>query len=95
MIIRGLVLGTTLLFVTTFASAQFDPNEISKRLGSGTRGQLSDSKIVSGLKQALEVGADNAVKLTGRPDGYFRDEAMRRKPSRWVHRFPTRIWPWD
>jgi hypothetical protein len=77
MIIRGLVLGTTLLFVTTFAFAQFDPNEISKRLGSGTQGELSDSKIGSGLKQALQVGAENAVKLTGRPDGYFRDEAIK------------------
>jgi len=32
---------------------------------------LSDTKIASGLKEALQVGAQNAVKLTGRPDGYF------------------------
>jgi len=77
MIIRGLVLGTTLLLVATFASAQANPSEISKRLGLGTRGELSDSKIASGLKQALQVGAENAVKLTGRPDGYFGNEAIK------------------
>jgi hypothetical protein len=76
MIIRGLVLGTGLMLVTTFAFAQADPNEISKRLGLGNQG-LSDSKIASGLKQALQVGADNAVKLTGRTDGYFGNEAIK------------------
>jgi hypothetical protein len=77
MIIRGLVLGTTLLFVTTVAVAQVDLSDISKRLGSGTRSELSDSKIGSGLKQALQVGADNAVNFTGRPDGYFSNEAIK------------------
>ena len=32
---------------------------------------LSDTKISSGLKQALQIGAEQAVKLTGRPNGYF------------------------
>lgn len=77
MIIRGLLLGTTMLFVTTIAFAQVDPNEISKHLGLGTQSELSDSKIASGLKQALQVGAENAVKLTGRPDGYFGNEAIK------------------
>jgi hypothetical protein len=77
MIIRGLVLGTTILFVTTFAFAQADPNEISKHPGLGTQNELSNSKIASGLKQALQVGAENAVTLTGRPDGYFGNEAIK------------------
>jgi len=77
MIIRGLVLGATLLFASIFAFAQVDANEISKHLGLGTQGELSDSKIASGLKQALQVGAENAVKLTGRPDGYFGNEAIK------------------
>src|SRR5579864_5705672 len=77
MIIRGLVLGATLLFASIFAFAQVDANEISKHLGLGTQGELSDSKIASGLKQALQVGAENTVKLTGRPDGYFGNEAIK------------------
>jgi hypothetical protein len=31
---------------------------------------LSDRRSV-GLKEALQIGADNAVSLTGRPDGCF------------------------
>jgi Protein of unknown function (DUF4197) len=71
------VLGTTLLLVTTIAFAQAEPNEISKRLGLANQSELSDSKIASGLKQALQVGAENAVKATGRPDGYFGNEAIK------------------
>lgn len=32
---------------------------------------LTDDKIIAGLKEALQVGTENAVKLTGREDGYF------------------------
>jgi Protein of unknown function (DUF4197) len=38
---------------------------------------LSDTKIASGLKEALRVGAQNAVKLTGRSNGYFGNEAIK------------------
>ena len=38
---------------------------------------LSDDKIVSGLKEALEVGTTNAVALTGRHDGFLKNEAIR------------------
>lgn len=40
-------------------------------------GGLSDSKIVAGLKEALEVGTGNAVNLTGRVDGYFANAAIK------------------
>jgi len=52
-------------------------DEISKRLGLGNQSTLSDSKIASGLKEALQVGANNAVKLTGKPDGYFGNAAIK------------------
>jgi len=38
---------------------------------------LSDAKIASGLKEALRVGTQNAVSLTGRPDGYFQNAAIK------------------
>src|SRR5579864_1685160 len=41
---------------------------VTKQLGRGSQSTLSDSKIASGLKEALQVGAGNAVKLTGHPD---------------------------
>ena len=38
---------------------------------------LSNTQIASGLKEALRVGAENAVKLTGRPNGYFGNQAIK------------------
>ena len=75
MIIRGLFLAPVLLLWTIPALGQMD--EISKRLGLGNQSTLSDSKIASGLKEALQVGANNAVKLTGKPDGYFGNAAIK------------------
>jgi len=64
---RSLLLGASLLLITSFAFAQAE--EIARRLGLSTG--LSDSKISSGLKQALQIGAEQAVKLTGGPNGFF------------------------
>jgi hypothetical protein len=62
------------------ADAQLD--ELLKQLpqlpGSGsTPGSVGEVRIGQALKQALQVGTENAVKLTGRPDGYFRNEAIK------------------
>jgi hypothetical protein len=38
---------------------------------------LSDAKIGAALKQALEVGTANAVAFTGRPDGFFANQAIK------------------
>jgi Protein of unknown function (DUF4197) len=40
-------------------------------------GGLSDLQLGSGLKEALRVGTQNAVQLTGRLDGYFRNQAIK------------------
>lgn len=58
------------------ASAQF--GGLAKQLeGAAGNSSLSDSKIASGLKQALQIGADKAVSLTGRPGGYANNPAIR------------------
>ena len=38
---------------------------------------LDDNKIAAGLKEALQVGTGNAVTLTGKMDGYFRNQAIK------------------
>ncbi len=38
---------------------------------------LSDGKIVAGLKQALEISTGKAVALTGKPDGFLKNEAIK------------------
>jgi uncharacterized protein DUF4197 len=40
-------------------------------------GSLGDVKIGQGLKEALKVGTENAVKLTGKTDGYFANTAIK------------------
>jgi hypothetical protein len=57
------------------ASAQLD--RIFKGLGIGQKGDLSDAKIGSGLKEALKIGTENAVNLTGKTDGYFLNQAIK------------------
>ncbi len=57
------------------ASAQLD--RIFKGLGIGQTSGLSDEKIGSGLKEALKIGTENAVGLTGKTDGYFLNQAIK------------------
>ena len=45
--------------------------------GSVPTGSLGEVKIGQGLKEALQVGTANAVSLTGRTDGYFKNEAIK------------------
>lgn len=73
--IRTLVLAATMLGMAGPASAQLD--RIFPGLGSGSGAGLSDAKIGSGLKEALKVGTENAVNLTGKTDGYFMNQAIK------------------
>ncbi|GAC1616459.1 MAG: DUF4197 domain-containing protein [Candidatus Acidiferrum sp.] len=75
MIARGFLVSVSFLLITVPAFAQLE--QLSKRLGMGNANELSDSKVASGLKEALRVGADNSVKLTGKTDGYFGNEAIK------------------
>ena len=43
----------------------------------GQQSGVSDGRIASGLKEALQIGSENAVNLTGRLDGYFRNQAIK------------------
>jgi hypothetical protein len=73
----GLVL--TLAFGETAHSLPADSqvDKILSRLKLGTPNKVSDSRIASGLKEALRVGTSNAVAQTGRVDGYFTNEAIK------------------
>ena len=55
-------------------------NETLKQIPqtTGKTGQpIGDLRIGAALKEALQVGTANAVKLTGRTDGYFRNDAIK------------------
>ena len=38
---------------------------------------LSETEVIDGLKTALDIGTDNAVKLVSDPDGYLNDQAIK------------------
>jgi hypothetical protein len=73
--IRSLIVILTLGFFCCAAQAQIE--ELEKRIGINGASGLSESKVASGLKEALQVGTEKAVKITGRPNGYFGTEAIK------------------
>lgn len=70
---------TFVLFSSCFASAQLD--DILKKAGDTLSGHstagLSNDKIVAGLKEALQVSTGKAVALTGKPDGFLKNQAIK------------------
>ena len=76
MFVRIFVVVTVILLSAFPASAQLD--RLFKTLGGGEKGSgLSDVKIGSGLKEALKIGAENAVNFTGKKDGFFLNQAIK------------------
>jgi len=75
MMIRVLVVGMIIILTAFPASAQID--RLFKGLGVSQQSGLSDAKIGSGLKEALKVGTENTVNLTGKIDGYFLNQAIK------------------
>ncbi len=76
MFIQIIIVSMVLLLTPLHASAQLD--RIYKGLGIGGQGSgLSDAKIGSGLKEALQIGTENAVNFTGKTDGYFMNQAIK------------------
>lgn len=52
--------------------------DLFKTLGGGAEAEnLDDSTIASGLKEALSIGTEDAVKSVSQVDGYFRNEAIK------------------
>lgn len=74
-----LALLVVVLFLCSPAQAQLD--QVLKKAQEGLQqrdtSNLSDDKIIAGLKQALQVSTGKAVALTGRPDGFLKNEAIK------------------
>ncbi len=63
-------------FAQTLGNIWSKANEAAQSANLGTSG-LSSSKISSGLKEALTVSTGKAVALTGRPDGFLKNQAIK------------------
>ncbi len=63
----------------TLSSAQFGDilKQAGETLGHRDTSGLSDEKITAGLKQALQVSTGKAVSLTGKPDGFLKNAAIK------------------
>ncbi len=64
------------LLSTTITYAGF-LDDFLKTLGSSSRGSPDESTIISGLKEALSIGTDNAVKNVSQVDGYFGNQIIK------------------
>jgi len=79
MTFRCFIVGFFVMATAFPAHAQFDRllKDLGKNLGIVKPSALSDEKVIAGLKEALQVGTANTVNLTGKVDGYFRNEAIK------------------
>ena len=82
MIIPQLVGICLFVFIPSIANAQFDfldglKEKGMKQLGISGGDGLSNDKNISGLKEALAVGTENTIQLTGNTDGYLKNEAIK------------------
>jgi len=75
---RATLLTAVLLF-SCLAQAQLEDilKKADQTLNQGNTTGLSDDKINAGLKEALQVSTGKAVALTGRPDGFLKNEAIK------------------
>ena len=70
---------TAVLLVSVLAQAQLGDilKKADEALNQHTTAGLSNDKIIAGLKQALQVSTSKAVALTGKPDGFLKNEAIK------------------
>jgi len=64
------------LFLTSFSYAGiFD--EIKKGIGIATKGEPDKNMVISGLKEALSIGTNNAVDLVSKVNGYLGNPSIK------------------
>ena len=71
-----LFISAILLFSTTVSNAGlFD--DIIKGISGGSEAETDEGTIISGLKEALSIGTENAIKNVSQVDGYFSNEIIK------------------
>jgi hypothetical protein len=68
---------TAYLALALFFAFVFHANSQLGKIMDRLPGGLDNSKVASGLKQALEVGTTNTVAQTGKTNGYFSNAAIK------------------
>lgn len=67
------------LCCSTYSAGQLDDilKKADEALGQRDTSSLSETKIIAGLKQALQVSTGKAVALTGKPGGFLKNDAIK------------------
>lgn len=63
--------------MVSFSYAGFQDDMLKKIPSLSSKQELDDSTVISGLKEALSIGTDKAVKEVSRTDGYFGNNAIK------------------
>jgi hypothetical protein len=75
-LVRLAVIGMMMaMFVIHIPSvyAEDTTGDFFRNIFGSSGGKLSDSKIIRGLKEALEIGTGNAVEMVSKLDGYYKN----------------------
>ena len=69
----------SLTFIFLSANAQIDINSIKDKVNKATKGntKLTNQEIIYGLKEALNVGSNNATASASQLDGYYKNEIIK------------------
>lgn len=73
--ILGVMFAAALLSACCVAQSPLD--QIWRKATNRSSTNLSNDKITAGLKEALKISTTRAVAVTGKPDGFLKNEAIR------------------
>jgi len=75
---RRMFFQVVMLIIFTGTSLAISLDDVVKGLGSATKaGSTDEATTVSGLKEALSIGTENAVKNVSQLDGYFGNKMIK------------------
>lgn len=76
-VVIGIVVAALAIQISSVPAAEKNGNVLTGVLDAFKGDKLSDSKIVQGLKEALEIGTANAVKIVSKVDGYYKNPQIK------------------
>lgn len=76
-LLAALLTALPMLAVAPTALAQSSLERALQRVSGSRSGNLSQGDAAGGIKEALAQGVDRSIRQLGRPDGFFRDAAVK------------------
>jgi hypothetical protein len=70
--VMGMIMAMFVIHIPSVC-AEDTTGDFFRNIFGSSGGKLSDSKIIRGLKEALEIGTGNAVEMVSKLDGYYKN----------------------